>query len=90
MDLKNQKQIKICKVCHIEKECPWRRRKCAECIYLSKKDYFKKYYQENGDAIRANANLAYVYQKGRQHDPPKEINTKKGRPRKYALIPLTV
>jgi len=90
MDLKNQKKFRTCKVCNIEKECPWRRRTCAECIYKSKKDYFLKYYQENGDTIRANANLAYVYIKGRENDPPKEINTKRGRPRKYQLIPLTV
>ena len=35
-------------------------------------------------------NLAYIYIKGRENDPVKEINTKRGRPRKYQLIPLTV
>ena len=48
--------LKVCKVCKIEQQrqgdFSGRSAICCKCVYESKKEYFKKYYENNGEKMK--------------------------------------
>ena len=54
---------KICKSCKIEKQrqgdFSGRSAVCCKCIYAKKKDYFKQYYETNGEKMKQYEKIKY-------------------------------
>ena len=48
--------LKTCKVCKVEQQrqgdFSGRSAVCCKCIYAKKKDYFKQYYETNGEKMK--------------------------------------
>ena len=55
--------LKICKVCNIEQQrqgdFSGRSAICCKCVYESKKIYFKKYYENNGEKMKQYERVKY-------------------------------
>ena len=55
--------LKICKVCNIEQQrqgdFSGRSAICCKCVYESKKEYFKKYYENNGEKMKQYERVKY-------------------------------
>ena len=55
--------LKVCKVCKIEQQrqgdFSGRSAICCKCVYESKKEYFKKYYEKNGEKMKQYERVKY-------------------------------
>jgi hypothetical protein len=55
--------LKICKVCKVEQQrhgdFSGRSAICCKCTYAKKKDYFKKYYESNGEKMKQYEKVKY-------------------------------
>lgn len=55
--------LKTCKVCKVEQQrqgdFSGRSAVCCKCIYAKKKDYFKQYYETNGEKMKQYEKIKY-------------------------------
>ena len=75
--------LKTCKICQIEKpkiKFSGRSARCCACMYAKNKDFFAKYYTDNGDTMKTYEKVKYHI---KYDDVPK---MKRGRKKKEAII----